>query len=343
MTETTSRLLKLLALLQVRQEWSGPDLALRLEVTERTIRNDIERLRDLGYPVEARRGPIGGYRLGAGAEMPPLLLADDEAIAIAVSLATVGERGIGGLEEASQRALTKLRQVLPTRLRTRVAALQESTSRVVLDPTPGAASPEILQILATATRQRETQRIHYTRHDGATSRRLVDPTRLVNWDTRWYLLAWDHERDAWRTFRVDRIDRTDPTGRIFGSRELPAADVTRWISDNVARAGWDHTATIRIDAPATHVAARIPSQMGSVEAVDDNTCRLHTGADDLASIAMWMAILDAEFTVESPSELAGIVRALGERYVRAVTPQNQASARCHAIGQQETSAERRCR
>ena len=318
MTDTTSRLLKLLALLQARQEWTGPALAARLEVSERTVRNDIERLRDLGYPVEARRGPIGGYQLGAGAEIPPLLLDDDEAVAIAVSLATVGERGIGGLEEASQRASAKLHQLLPHRLGQRVSALRESMSHVTLHATPGTTNAETLQTLATAARQHETQRIHYTRHDGVTSRRLVDPTRLVNWDARWYLLAWDHDRDDWRTFRIDRIDRTEPTGRTFPLRDLPAADVTRWISDNVARAGWDHTATIRIAAPATHVAARIPSQMGSVEAIDHNTCRLHTGADDLAAIAMWMATLDAEFTVESPPELASIVRLQGERYLRAV-------------------------
>lgn len=322
MTDTTSRLLRLLALLQVRQEWTGPELAARLEVSERTIRNDIERLRDLGYPVEARRGPVGGYRLGAGAEMPPLLLDDEEAVAIAVSLATVGERGIGGLEEASLRALAKLQQVLPHRLRQHLVALQESTSRVSLDPTPGAANAAILQALATASRQRETQRIHYTRHDGTTSRRMVDPARLVNWDTRWYLLAWDHDRNDWRTFRVDRIGRIEPTGRIHPARELPAADVTRWISDNVARAGWDHTATIRIEAPAAQVAAHIPSQMGSVEAIGETACRLHTGADDLAAIAMWVASVDADFTVESPPELAEIVRAQGERYLRAATPRS---------------------
>lgn len=319
MTDTTSRLLKLLALLQVRQEWTGPDLATRLEVSARTIRNDIERLRDLGYPVEARRGPIGGYRLGAGAEMPPLLLNDDEAVAIAISLATVGERGISGLDEASHRALAKLQQVLPHRLRQRVTALQESTSRVTLGAEPGATNAETLQLLASAARDRESQRIHYTRHDGTQSRRFVDPTRLVNWDTRWYLLAWDHDRTDWRTFRVDRISRVDPTGRLFPLRDLPDADVTRWISDNVSRAGWDHVATIRIAASADHVAASIPSQMGSVEAIDANTCRLHTGADDLAGIAMWMVAFDAEFTVESPPELANIVRAQGERYLRAVT------------------------
>ena len=317
MTDTTSRLLKLLALLQVRREWTGPELAQRLEVSPRTIRNDIERLRGLGYPVEARRGPVGGYRLGAGAEMPPLLLDDDEAVAIAISLATVGERGIAGMEEASHRVLAKLEQVLPTRLRSRIAALRESTSRVVLDPSSGGTSSETLQLLATGSRQRESHRIHYTRHDGTASRRIVDPTRLVNWDARWYLLAWDHDRSDWRTFRVDRIQRAEPTGRLFSDRELPAADVSRWIADSVARAGWDHTATIRIAAPADHVAARVPSQWGSVEALDDETCRLHTGADDLAAIAMWMATLDADFVVESPPELADIVRVIGDRYVRA--------------------------
>ena len=318
MRGTTERLLKLLSLLQIRQEWTGPDLAARLEVSERTVRNDIDRLRDLGYPVEARRGPIGGYRLGAGAEMPPLLLDDEEAVAIAISLTTAPSRGISGLEEASQRALGKLQQVLPFRLRQRVTALQGATSTVEIAPPPATTDPEILQELATAAHRHETLRLEYTSHGGERSRRMVDPTRIVNWDARWYLLAWDRDRDDWRTFRVDRIARTNPTGSLFIQRDLPATDVTRWISDNVARAGWDHVATILIQAPAADIAARIPSQMGSVETVDADSCRLHTGSNDLAAIAMWLTTIDAHFSVEAPAALAELVATIGQRFQRAI-------------------------
>src|SRR5215213_7208651 len=201
---TSSRLLTLLSLLQGRRDWPGGELAERLEVSGRTVRRDVERLRGLGYPVESLTGPAGGYRLRAGAAMPPLLLDDDEAIAIAVGLRTAARASVTGIEETAVRALVKLEQVLPSHLRRRVRALQAATTTV---PTGGpTVDPQCLTVLAAACRDHERVRFAYSGRDGAESRREVEPHSLVNVGRRWYLVAWDRRREDWRTFRVDRID-----------------------------------------------------------------------------------------------------------------------------------------
>src|SRR5438094_3297602 len=220
MSQTSSRLLERLALLQARRDWPGSELADRLEVSGRTIRRDMDRLRQLGYPVESLTGPAGGYRLRAGTAMPPLLLDDDEAIAIAVGLGTAARSSVTGIEETSVRALVKLEQVLPAHLRRRVSALGSAT---IAPPVAGpTVDPQHLTVIAAACRDSECLRFAYRSRDGAETRREVEPHSLVNLGRRWYLVAWDRRRDDWRSFRVDRLDRPASTGVGFAARRLPA-------------------------------------------------------------------------------------------------------------------------
>src|SRR3954462_11017130 len=229
MSETTSsRLLTLLSLLQARRDWPGQELAERLEVSPRTIRRDVERLRTLGYPVESMTGPAGGYQLRAGTAMPPLLLDDEEAIAIAVSLRTAAGGSVSGGEEASVRALVKLEQVLPAHLRRRVQALDAATHTLQVYGGPQ-VDPQCLTVLAAAVRDHERVRFDYTARDQAGSRREAEPHSLVNAGRRWYLVAWDREREDWRTFRVDRITRPQSTGVRFTARELPDKDAAAYV------------------------------------------------------------------------------------------------------------------
>src|SRR5689334_4930114 len=221
-TTTSSRLLDLLSLLQARREWPGAELAERLEVSGRTIRRDVERLRALGYPVRSLTGPAGGYALRAGTAMPPLLLDEDEAIAIAVGLRTAARASVTGIEETSIRALVKLEQVLPAHLARRVAALSSAT---VAAPSPGpTVDPQHLTAIAAACRDLECLRFGYRSRDGAATRREVEPHALVNLGRRWYLAAWDRGRGDWRSFRVDRIERPAVSGVRFSARPLPAGD-----------------------------------------------------------------------------------------------------------------------
>ena len=227
MTDTSSRLLTLLSLLQARRDWPGGELAHRLEVSGRTIRRDVERLRGLGYPVESLTGPAGGYRLRAGTAMPPLLLDDDEAIAIAVGLRTAARASVTGIEETSVRALVKLEQVLPTHLRRRVSALQSATTTL---PAGGpTVDPQALTAIAAACRDFECVRFAYRGRDGVASRREAEPHSLVNLGRRWYLVAWDRGRRDWRTFRVDRLSGPASTGVRFTPRDLPATDAASYV------------------------------------------------------------------------------------------------------------------
>src|SRR5215212_10874583 len=233
MSETTSsRLLTLLSLLQARRDWPGTELAERLEVSPRTIRRDIERLRDLGYPVESMTGPAGGYQLRAGTAMPPLLLDDDEAIAIAVGLRTAAGTSVAGIEETAVRALVKLEQVLPANLRRRVAALGSATFTL-----PGGGptvDPQHLTVIAAACRDSECLRFGYRSRDGADSRREVEPHSVVNHGRRWYLVAWDRRRDDWRTFRIDRLAKPTSAGVRFRPRRLPAKDAAAYVEQSIA-------------------------------------------------------------------------------------------------------------
>ena len=249
MPETSVRLLRLLSLLQARPDWPGPELARRLGVSTRTVRKDVERLRALGYPVHAAPGVAGGYRLGAGAVLPPLLLEDDEAVVVVVGLRAAAGGGVAGGEETALRALAKLEQVLPARLRRRVNALHTQTVSVTAGAP--AADPAVLLAIAGACRDRQRLRFEYRAHDGALSRRDVEPYRLVCWGRRWYLLAWDVERQDWRTFRVDRLALRPPHGPRFAPRALPAEDVAAYVSAGVGAALWEVRATVLLHAPAS--------------------------------------------------------------------------------------------
>ncbi|MGC4192268.1 MAG: transcriptional regulator [Thermomicrobiales bacterium] len=318
MLETSARLLRLLALLQAHREWPGPELARRLEVSERTIRKDIDRLRQLGYPVEATRGMAGGYRLGPGATMPPLLLEDDEAVAIAVSLGRAATGGIAGMDDAATRALVKLEGVLPTRLRRRVAALRVFAQTISPYEPTNDANAETLASLTNACRDREAMRITYTRRDGVASRRIVEPYRVVNWGYRWYLIAFDRERDDWRTFRLDRINRLDPTGLLFTPRPLPDEDLSAYIAQNISRASWQFRARLILHAPAEEVIPKIHPSIGTIEPIDDTACHLTCGSDSPESMAVWIGFLDVPFTVDGSPELTTAMQAVIARYQTAV-------------------------
>lgn len=316
MLETSARLLRLLSLLQTHRDWTGTELAGRLDVTPRTVRNDVERLRNLGYPVHATRGAAGGYRLGAGASLPPLLLDDEEAVAVAVGLRTAAGGTVSGIEETSLRALAKLEQVLPSRLRRRVNALQTYTV-----PVPGQEGPrvdsEVLTTIAAACRDHERLRFDYRDHSGAETLRNVEPYRMVNWGRRWYLVAWDMQRDDWRIFRVDRVSPRTPTGPRFTPRDLPAEDIAEYVSARVAAAPWRTRVRVVVKAPAAEIGARVPAFAGSVEPLDDDTCVFSTGADNPETLAIWLGMLGADFTVENAPELVEHLRSLAERYARA--------------------------
>ena len=311
--DPSARLLRLLSLLQTPRDWSGTELADRLEVSTRTVRNDIERLRALGYPVHGTRGAVGGYRLEAGAVLPPLLLDDDEAIAVAVGLQSAAGGAIGGIEETSLRALSKLEQVLPKRLRRRVNALQAFTSLVPRDEREPTVDPKVLTLLAGACRDHERLRFAYQDREGAATRREAEPYHLVNWGRRWYLLAWDIDRADWRTFRVDRLVPRLPLGQRFVPRPLPDEDVAAYVARGVASA-WRFRARIVVHAPAEAVAERIGRGVGTVEAIDDRTCILEAGANSVETMAVYLGMLDADFSVTEPPELVEHVRRLATRY-----------------------------
>lgn len=316
--DPSARLLRLLSLLQSNRDWTGGELAQELDVSGRTVRKDIDRVRNLGYAVDATRGAVGGYRLGIGAAMPPLLLDDDESVAIVIGLLSAARSGISGQEAAAQRALVKMEQMLPIRLRNRVAALRTMAVQIPDDEQLPTVDSAMLSTIATARRNLERLRIAYTRHDGVSSRRIVDPHNLVNWGQRWYLVAWDAERNDWRTFRVDRIARVEATGLLFDPRPTPEEDMSRYIALNVSRAGWVHTATFVIAASADQVLAQINPAVGTVEAIDESTCVLRTGADNLSSIAVYIGLLGFEFRIVDGAELHPVLRETAMRYLRAL-------------------------
>jgi predicted DNA-binding transcriptional regulator YafY len=317
MLETSARLLRLLSLLQTPREWPGPELADRLGVSTRTVRNDVERLRSLGYPVDATRGAVGGYRLGAGAAMPPLLLDDEEAVAIAVSLRTAATGAVAGIEETALRALTKLQQVLPNRLSRRVDALQSYT----LSAGAGHRGPTVdgatLALLAAGCRDRERLRFGYLDHSGTATSRAVEPHRLVNWGRRWYLVAWDVDRGAWLTFRVDRIQAPTGVGLRFAEREPPGGDAAAYVRQGSRAAQWKFMARLVVHAPAAVIAEKLGPAAASVEVLDDERCLVSLGSASPATMAPWLGFLGAEFEVVDSPELTAELRLLAERYTRA--------------------------
>lgn len=316
MLNTSARLLRLLTLLESRREWPGGELASRLQVTVRTIRNDVVRLRELGYPVQATSGVAGGYRLGAGAALPPLLLDDAEAVAVALALRSSAGGGVAGIEETSVRALVKLEQVLPSRLRRRVNALQAYT--VAVTSSGPTVDPPVLATIAAACRDTEVLRIDYVAADGTESVRAVEPLRLVHWGRRWYLVAWDRSRNAWRTFRVDRLRLRTPNGPHFAPREPPAEDIAAYVTHNVRSARMRFEAVVTVHAPAATIIERVPSTV-LVEPINENTCAVHTGAGSIEMLALYLAMMNADFTVIEPPELVERIRELAERFAGATS------------------------
>lgn len=315
MLETSARLLELLSLFQAQRYWSGAALCERLEITPRTLRRDVDRLRRLGYPVNSTSGTSGGYQLGAGAALPPLLLDDEEAVAVAVGLCTAAGGTVTGIEEASVRALSKLQQVMPQRLRRRVTALQSFI--LPLAHTGPLVDAEALSAIAAACRDCEGLRFRYLSRDGTTTVRSVEPHRLVHTGRRWYLAAWDNDREAWRTFRIDRIERRIGTGPRFTPRDPPGGDFAAYVTKSVVYQNPLYPAKVTLHAAIEEAAERLPPGAGTLEAIDDRSCILHTGASSLDGLSIYLALIGFDFEVRDPPELIERVRWLAERFARA--------------------------
>ncbi|MBM6622388.1 YafY family transcriptional regulator [Micrococcaceae bacterium RIT802] len=317
MDETLGRVLGLLNLLQSRPVWTGSELAAELGVTTRSIRRDVERLRRLGYPIRATQGVGGGYQLGAGKALPPLLLDDGEAVAVAVSLRLAAGGSVAGVGEAALRALSKLDQMLPARLRAPVEAVASST--LSLDGTRGGAdivpSSRLLE-LAHAIRTPEVVAFGYTPAgtDAVPAERRAEPYRLVSAGRRWYLMAFDLDRDAWRTFRLDRIDAVHATGFRFTRRQAP--DAAEFVQAAISQNPYAHIARVRIQAPADTVRAQIPASVASVDADGGDACTLTAGGNSLEFVALHVALLGHEATVLEPPELRPVLRDVGARLAR---------------------------
>ncbi|GAA3154992.1 YafY family protein [Planomonospora alba] len=315
-TSTSARLLSLLSLLQTPREWSGSELAERLRVSPRTVRRDVERLRDLGYPVQAAKGPDGGYRLVAGTAMPPLLLDDEEAVAIAVGLRTAAGNAVEGIGEASVRAMAKLEQVLPSRLRHRVGALNSATVPLPVPGGPG-VDPDVLTTVASASAGGQRLRFAYRAADGTAGRRLVEPYRMVAAGRRWYLVAYDTGRGDWRIFRVDRITEPFATGERFPPRVPPEQDAAAFVTARLRSLAQVYRAVVTLHLPVEQARGRLGPDPGDLEAVDERTCRLTGHADTLEWLAARLVMLGCEFEVHEPPELAEHLRELAGRAARA--------------------------
>lgn len=325
MTTPTSRLLNLLSLLQTRRDWPGPLLAERLDVSDRTVRRDVDRLREMGYMINATMGSDGGYRLAAGSELPPMLFDDDQTVAIAVALQTATLAG-AQIGEDAIRALATMRQVMPSRLRHRLDALEVTAIRQRPgEASPGGISMEVLLSLATAIRAREVLRFDYAPRiapidDQFRPPRRVEPHHLVTAQGRWYLLAWDLERGDWRMFSADRITPRTPTGPRFTTREVPGGDVHEFVSarfkgSDVNR--WPCRGTVILDLPVEEV---LPfAGDGTVRAYDDGRCALESGSWSWGSLAASYGRFEVPMEVLGPPELAEAFTVIANRYSDAAT------------------------
>ncbi|MBM7787993.1 helix-turn-helix transcriptional regulator [Tenggerimyces flavus] len=317
MANTSSRMLQLLSLLQNHRFWPGGELAGKLEVSERTLRRDIDRLRVLGYPVDANRGVAGGYQLRSGAAMPPLLLDDEEAVAIAVGLRTAAGGAVEGIEETSVRALAKVVQVMPPRLRRRVDALQTYTTV----PAGGSRGPRVdptaLTVIAQACRDDERLRFSYSAADGVETERLVEPHRLVSLGRRWYLVCWDVERADWRTFRVDRLREPRSTGTPFRQRPLPGEDAVAFVRSRLASVPMQHRVEVVFHVPYAELENASSDVGGTFSPIDESSTRMVMNVDELVWPAMVLTAMGHEFSVVSPPELEELVRSTAARFARA--------------------------
>jgi predicted DNA-binding transcriptional regulator YafY len=314
---TSSRTLRLLSLLQTHRFWHGDELADRLGVSPRTLRRDVDRLRELGYPVDARRGLDGGYQLAAGAALPPLVLDDDEAVALAIGLRAAAQGAIAGIEEASVRALAKVARIMPPHLRRRVDALRSMTN----DPASwGGGGPSVdagvLTTVAQACRDEERLRFWYTAQNTDRSSRHVEPHRLVSLGRRWYLVAYDLARNDWRSFRLDRLDSLRTTGMRFEPRELPAEDAVSFVRAGIQNLPTRRRIEVLVHAPGETVRARL-GQWASVEDVDERSSRLRMTVENLDWPALALGTVGADFVVIRPSELVDHLRDWAARFTRA--------------------------
>lgn len=322
MIGTSARLLRLLSMLQSRRFWTGSELASRLEITERTVRRDIDRLRSLGYPVSATSGVAGGYQLGAGATLPPLLLQDDEAMAVSLGLSTAAAGGVTGLEESVLRALAKLEQVLPPRLRRRIKALH--TAIVPLHHKTPPVDAEVLTTIAGASRNHEHVELRYTDLRGEVTDRNIEPHGLVHSGSRWYLVAWDVDRRDWRTFRMDRVVAPVKVAGRFVPRPVPHGNVATYVSQSVAANAYPVSARVRLHTPLDVAAQTVSPLAGRLERIDDKTCMLITGAHSLAPLAVHVALLGFDFDVVEPPELIAQLEVLSKRLKRAAASSKHA-------------------
>jgi predicted DNA-binding transcriptional regulator YafY len=324
---TAGRLLALLSLLQGRREWPGRVLAERLGVSGRTVRRDVDRLRSLGYPIDSTTGPAGGYSLTSGAAMPPLLLDDDEALAVAIALRTAARSAVAGVEETALRALVKLEQVLPSRLRRRVQAF--AAAEVVGAGGGPAVDAAVLTVLGAAHRDRELLRFAYRGRDGERSRRLVEPHALLAHGRRWYPLAFDPSRTGWRTFRVDRVSAPVSAGSRFQPRAIPGGDAAAYLTRTLAGVVYRHEVRVRYLAPAAEV-RRFPGGWGELREQSDGTCVYETSDDDLDWLAFRIGLPNVDFELlDAPAELRERLAAMARRLDAAVAggePRRQAGS-----------------
>ncbi|MEV7604728.1 transcriptional regulator [Paenarthrobacter sp. NPDC089322] len=311
MIQTSARLLQLLSLLQVRREWTGPALADRMGVTERTVRRDIDKLRNLGYPIHASPGIAGGYQLGAGAQLPPLLLDDNEALAVALGLNAVAAGPVAGIGEASVRALAKLEQVLPSRLRPKFAMLKAAVT--TLPSNAASVDPQQLTVMSAAISDRRQVSFDYVKSDGASARRLVEPYRLVDTGRRWYLVAWDVDREDWRTFRADRIASLPSERKKYVPRPLPAEDLAAYVQQSITRSPYRFDVVVRLRAPLAEVAAVVGPHIASLSPDGPTATILRAGWDNLAAPAAQLAALDMDFEILEPAEFKSFARHLSHR------------------------------
>lgn len=313
--DSAERLLKLLGLLEGRIDWTAEELARRLEVTTRTIRRDIARLRELGYPVEAVAGPGGGYQLGSGGKLPPLLLDDEEALAVALGLRITTGTAVGGLEDAALSAMAKLEHVLPPKLRTRLEDISEATVSAQAPPSARVDQAALAAAAATA-RAKERLRFDYVNREGRRTERHTEPLRLVHTGRRWYLVAFDLGRDDWRTFRLDRVSKPRPTGMRAKRRRAP--DPVELVQRGIALESYALRASVVLEAPVERASRVVSAMIGTVEGIDEQRSRLVVGGDDTGWIVRYLISLPFDFEVESPNEvreeLAALGRALTEKY-----------------------------
>ena len=317
MANTSTRTLRLLSLLQARRYWPGGELADRLEVSPRTLRRDIDRLRELGYPVQAQRGVDGGYQLASGAALPPLVVDEDEAVALAVGLQAATHSAVEGIAESSVRALAKIVQVMPARLRRRVEALGTMTVPGTWgDLTQASVDPGTLTTLALACRDSERIRFAYTAASGQRTDRHVEPHRVVILGRRWYVVGYDLTRQDWRSFRLDRLGDPRGTGARFRPRPLPATDAAAFVRAGIDGATATMEVEVLVDAPAEAVRDRI-GRWATVQEIDPTHCRLRMTADSLDWVTMALGVIETSFQVVSPPELLDRLHEWGHRFGQA--------------------------